>query len=113
MKSHTSTSGDIREYERDGYAVWTSTPKGTGVNKNEVVLKGKGCNRTAPSIARTIGGKFKEWVTRAQVIRWEKGQFIAWVNVQDDKLYEFVDEFILCPIALPLSKEVTTRGRDW
>ncbi len=79
MNANVSSQRSVRQYQRDGYAVWTTLEAGLPVNKKEVVIKGKGCQRTDAAMARTIGSQYQDWVTRAQVIRWDKGDFIAWV----------------------------------
>ncbi len=82
----------MREYERNGYSVWTNVISG-GINRNEAVIKGKECDRTGPAIARKIAMSYSDWITRVQVIKWSKGHFIAWVNVKSDKIYDFVEVF--------------------
>ena len=88
----SSSSSEVREYARDGYSVWTTLKSGS-INKKEAVINGRECNRTGPAIARTIGMTYSNWITRVQVIKWDKGHFIAWVNVKEDKVYEFVEDF--------------------
>ncbi len=73
MNANIHEGGDIREYTRDGYAVWTTLERGVPINKKEVVIKGRKCQRTNTAMAKVIGMACKDWVTRVQVIRWPKG----------------------------------------
>ena len=89
MKTNATipSSREVREFTREGYAVWKTLKSGSGINKNEAG------SAAGPALARSIGMNYSEWVTRVQVIKGDKGHFIVLVNVKGDKIYEFVDEF--------------------
>ena len=92
-RNNPSSSTEVREYVKNRHAVWTTIPKGSAVNNREVVLKGSDQQGSAMEIARLVALKCAPWVTRVQVIKWEKDQYIAWLNIKKDEIYEFVMHF--------------------